>query len=115
MKISEKIAKIKQSEIFKVYFNDSLVGFRVKQYDFVNDKFLYYDFVLKMVSSNEEIKSYINKNQRKFRSLKLIPHGGIYATQDEIDGKIVVSELKDEMKAMSVILPVIKVYMIKEG
>lgn len=114
LKISEKIAKIKQSEIFKVYFKGTIVGFRVKQYDFVNDKFLYYDFVLKMVASNSEIKDYINKNQKKFRCLNLIQYNNIYATQEEIDGKIVVSELKDEASAMNAILPVIRVYKLKE-
>lgn len=115
MKISEKIAKIKQSEIFKVYFNNNLIGFRVKQYDFNNDRFLYYDFVLKMVASNAEIKNYINQNQRKFRRLDLIQYKNIYATQEEIDGKIVVSELKDEASAMNAILPVIRVYKLKEA
>lgn len=114
LKISEKIAKIKQSEIFKVYFNNNLIGFRVKQYDFNNDRFLYYDFVLKMVASNAEIKNYINQNQRKFRRLDLIQYKNIYATQEEIDGKIVVSELKDEASAMNAILPVIRVYKLKE-
>lgn len=115
MKISEKLAKIKQSEIYRINFEGKTVGFRVKQYDFNNDKFVYYDFVLKMVASNQEIRDYINKHLAEFENLTLKPYNGIYATDDEISGEIVVNELKNEAMAIQAILPVIKVYKLKEG
>lgn len=114
MKLSEKINKIKESEICKLIVNDNIIGFRVKSYDYNTNQFNYYDFLSKQVASSQEIKDYINKNQSKFRSIKLKQINGVWLSKDEYDGKIQVQEFKDEMNAISVILPVIKIYKLKE-
>ena len=85
------------------------VGIRLKFYSLDKCDFDYYDFALEHVK-NKYHKSFLNRLSKKLPQSILIRHGDLLMTQDEIDGSVVVSEVKSEDVVASAIDTAITIY-----
>ena len=108
MSILSQLNNLEESTIYKLKFNDKVVGFRVKHYSLDDKIFYYYDFEISYVK-RQDLRDYLNKHSREFEALELIEYNGLACTQEEIDGKISVQEFKDEIKAGVVLDSVIRI------
>ena len=108
MSILFHLNNLEATTIYKLCFNDKVVGLRVKYYSLEDKTFYYYDFESSYVK-RQDLRDFLNKHSREFENLKLIEYNGLVCTHDEIDGKISVQEFKDEKNAEAVLDSVIKV------
>ena len=108
MSILAHLKQMEESCIFKLEFDNRIVGLRVKWYSLNEFKFKYYDFETSYVK-RQDLKDYLITNSKLFKTLNLIEYNGVVCTQDEINGTIQVEEFKDEMSAEHILDLVIKV------
>lgn len=114
MSILSHLSKLEESTIYKLSMDGKVLGLRVKYYSMETKSFCYYDFEISYVK-RQDLRDYLNKHSREFKSLELITHNGLVCTQDEVDGKISVQEFKDELSAGTILDSVIKIMKEKEG
>ena len=67
MLLFEKLGYIKQSELYKLTYNGSVLGLRVKLYDSESEKFGYCDFSLDLIK-NKDLLDYF-KGLKSIRSI----------------------------------------------
>lgn len=115
MTLAEKLAKVKESELFKLVFEGEVLGLRVKFFDVNADTFLYYDFELDVVRSNKEIVQFV-KSISNMRSIKLFRDGkGLLVSKEEIANKLLIQEFENEDDAVRVLEPLRRIYSVKEA
>ena len=103
MTLREKLENINKSEIIKLMYDGKVLGLRVKVFNVNTDVFEYYDFTLNTISGNQSVKNFINSLQNNMNSVDLIEHNGILASNEEINGSIIVKEFKTEHDAIRVL------------
>lgn len=114
MTLVEKVAKIKESELFKLVFNGQVLGLRVKYFDANSDTFLYYDFELDIVRENKGVVHFV-KSIKNMRSIQLHRDGaGLLVSDDEVKNGIIIQEFENEADAVRVLQPLSKIYQAKE-
>lgn len=104
------IQNLKESKIYKLMYNGKVYGLRVKWFNIETNSFDYYDMQTQFVVSNVKVKEFLRNEQKRFDTLQLKQVGTSLATQDELDGKIIVTEFKDEANAIRVIEPMMYLY-----
>lgn len=105
MGLKAVVDKLKESCVFRLEYEGRFVGLRVKWYNVGVSCFEYYDFTLRTVQNNHEVRDFVNGNYQSFGVVKLLEHGDLYMSEDEIAGRIVVQEFKDEESAVAVLRP----------
>lgn len=113
MTLRQKLDNILTAEIYKLTFNTKVVGLRVKLFNLSTGEFEYYDFTLQTVSGNQHMRDFVNSIQKGLSCIELQECNGVFASQEEISGVIIVREFKDEVNAVSVLSQVEKVYKYK--
>lgn len=114
MSILSHLSKLEESTVYKLSYEGRILGLRVKYYSLEDKTFHFYDFEISYVK-RQDLRDYLNKHSREFKSLELISYNGLVCTQDEVDGKISVQEFKDELSAGTILDSVIKIMKEKEG
>lgn len=109
MILREKLNKIKASEIYKLEYNGSPIGLRIKIYNVDLDQYNYYDFALSVVK-HESIKKKINELQSEMTTLQMVDCEGGYATTEELSGVVTVKEFKSEEQIVEVLKQIVYVY-----
>lgn len=94
---------VKSCAIYKLRYNNKIVGLRVKHYDIIGNKFDYYDFELGTVGSNKDMKDFINSIHSSLESIDLIDYNNVLASKKEIAGLVSVQEFKDTNSALKVL------------
>ena len=114
MTLNEKLDNLKKSEIVKLMYDNVVYGLRVVYFNVVTDQFEYYDFSLKHVT-DKSVQDFVNARASKLsvKQLKLVD--SLLITQEELDGKIVVREFKDEEDVLRVLRPLMELYIYKES
>ena len=113
MTLVEKLAKIKESELFKLMFDGKVLGLRVKFFDVNADKFLYYDFELDIVRQNKGVVAFV-RSIGNMRSIQLQRNGnGLLVSEDELNNGIIVQEFESEADAVKVLEPLRAIYKAK--
>lgn len=108
MTLNEKLIKIKESEIYKLVFENSVLGLRVKSFNVNTDKFEYYDFSLDIIKSKELI-DFIN-GINGIKSIALIRRDGMFLSGAELNNNLVIQEFEDTGVAKQVLTKVKVVY-----
>ena len=114
MSILSTLSKLEESTIYKLSLEGKILGLRVKYYSMETDSFCYYDFDISYVK-RQDLRDYLNKYSKEFKTLDLVIYNGLVCTQDEIDGKISVQEFKDEVSVGTILESVIRVIKEREG
>ena len=112
MSLKVELDKLKGSTIYRMIFKGQVLGLRVKIYDINERSYKYYDFRVSVVAdSDAKLKSYLEANEGTFemQQLHYMESKDIYASDDEINGSIVVHEFKDTSRAVAVLKAVISV------
>jgi hypothetical protein len=111
MTLQEKLTYVKQSEISKLKFNNSILGLRTKYFDVNTDTFEYYDFELDVIK-NQKVRNFINS--LNMNSIELHRDGnGLLISDDEEKNNVIVKEFKDEEDAIRVLSVFPKIYKYK--
>lgn len=114
MTLAEKLAKIKESELFKLMFDGKVLGLRVKFFDANEDKFVYYDFELDIVRQNKGVVSFV-RSIGNMRSIQLHRDGnGLLVSDDEVKNNLIIQEFESEEDAVRVLEPLREIYKAKE-
>lgn len=114
MTLTEKIAKLKESELIKLVFNGKTLGLRVKFFSLEHERFLYYDFSLDTVK-DAEMRNFV-KSVKNMRSAELHRDGaGLLVTDDEIKHKIIIQEFESEEDTARILRLLSEVYKSKAG
>lgn len=108
MSILAELKKIEDSEIYKLKYDNRVVGLRVKHYSSDIKEYNYYDFEISYVK-RQDLREFLNKYSKSFKTLKLVEYNGLVCTQDEISGAITVKEFKDEESASVILDAVVKI------
>lgn len=111
MLLSEKISMLYKSEILRLNWQGSTVGLRVKMFNVNTDKFDYYDFSIKYVTSSQ-VREFLSR--QKFKIDELYEHNGVLMTKDEIQSSYIVKEFKSEDEALDILIPLVKLYNMKK-
>lgn len=106
--LNEKVAKTKESEIYKLVFENSVLGLRVKCFNVNTDKFEYYDFSLDIIK-NKEIIDFLN-GIKGMKSIALIRKDGLLLSGAELNNNLVIQEFEDTGVAEQVLNKVRIVY-----
>lgn len=115
MGIRALLDKFKQSEIYKLVYNNEVLGLRVKLYNKDCDIFLYYDFDIDYVRSNEAVVNFLLTHQDKFSTIMLRANGADLTSDAELSGEVQVKEFTSEADIFNVLLPVIDIYRTFKG
>ena len=114
MTLAEKVAKIKESELYKLVFEGKVLGLRVKFFDANADAFVYYDFELDTVRDNKGVVHFVNSIKESMASVKLHRNGsGLLVSDDEEKLGIIIQEFENEADAVRVLEPLSKIYSAK--
>ena len=108
MSILNELNNLESSTLYKLQFNNRVVGLRVKHYSLEDKTFHYYDFEISYVK-RKDLRDYLNNHSKEFETLKLVEYNDLVCTQDEIDGKISVREFKDEISAEKILDVVVNI------
>lgn len=106
--LNEKVAKTKESEIYKLVFENSVLGLRVKCFNVNTDKFEYYDFSLDIIK-NKELMDFLN-GIKGMKSIALIRKDGLLLSGAELNNNLVIQEFEDTGVAEQVLNKVRIVY-----
>ena len=95
MTIREKLNLIKQTQIYRLVYENDLRGFRLSMYNADTESLEYYDFIIEMIN-DENIMKYLQDNLNDLPVLKLINNGDYLETENERNKKIKVKEFLDD-------------------
>ena len=111
MALSEVIRGKKDSKIYSLKKGKETKGFRVKIFNDETRKFVYYDFALSTLGSNEKLKNYLVKNFDNFEELqlKVDTKDNLLKTDDEINRSIEVISFADVNEATKVVSQIVKI------
>lgn len=114
MTLAEKVAKIKESELYKLVFEGKVLGLRVKFFDSNTDTMLYYDFELDTVRENKGVVHFVNSIKETMASIQLHRNGsGLLVSDDEEKLGIIIQEFENEADAVRILEPLSKIYHLK--
>lgn len=126
MSIKALYALITSSALYKLKYNNKIVGMRAKVYDRETNGYLYYDFATSLITDSN-LQKFLKDNQSKFESLPLIETHKemlnadgtrsemmVLLTQDELDNNQQILEFKSEKDAETVIQSLVEIYKVKE-
>ena len=109
MTLREKLNKLKSSEIYKLEYNGSPIGLRIKIYNVDVNQYDYYDFALSIVR-HDSLKNKINALQSRMSVLQMVDCDDGYATQDELSGLVKIEEFKSEEQIVKILEQLVYVY-----
>lgn len=97
LKLSEKVAELKKSEIYILSKDKAVLGFRLKLFDLDTDKFMYYDFDIDLVTRPKD-KEFINSLAKRLERMELHLDGttGLLVTDYEVENNIIIQSFEDE-------------------
>ena len=108
MTIREILDKTKESEIFKLTYNNQILGLRVKRFNVNTCKFEYYDFELDVVK-NRDIIAFV-KGIVNMKSIPLHQHNNLLMSEAEIHNNLVIQEFEDTAAAEKVLSEIEMIY-----
>lgn len=112
MVLRDKLNKLKESEIFKLDFDGTLLGFRIKCYNTETDVFDYFDFELGLLTDKTVID--FIKGIKDMRTVSLVRDGnGLLVSKAELEHGVVIKEFEDESSALAVLRVLMRVYAYK--
>lgn len=116
MSVTAILDGLRNSQIYCLVYETKVCGLRVALYNVDTYTMEYYDFSLKVIANNTELRDFINQNHANFTRLPLLRTAeGLYFTEEEQQGKIKVSELKTEEQAEPIIKRIKKIYEVMRG
>lgn len=91
--------------IYRLMYNGSVLGLRAKVYQ--NMGYSYYDFNIKYVESSDapDLVAFLNRYKNSFEKVELVCKDDNYYTQDELDGRVKVTEFKNSADAVKILTP----------
>lgn len=92
--LKEKLEYAKKSELYKLSYNNKVLGLRVKLFDCISDKYSYYDFSMGGIDLSADLKEFINSIYSDIKTLPLILDNNLLKTKEEIDNNIIIKEFK---------------------
>lgn len=97
LKLSEKVAELKKSEIYILSKDKSVLGFRLKLFDLDTDKFVYYDFDVDLVTRPKD-KEFINSLAKRLERMELHLDAttDLLVTDYEVENNIIIQSFEDE-------------------
>lgn len=103
MSVLTLLNNVKESNIYKLTYDNKPVGLRIKYFNTITAKFDYYDFELDTIGSSQELRDYINSIQKDLLCIPLKEMNGLLISEEEIKNNIVISEFKDTNQAKDII------------
>ena len=100
---------IQGNKLYKLMYDNKVVGFRACTCDASTYQAAYYDFDISVVK-DKSIQRFINENLNKIEAVPLKEHDGLLMSDIEISNGVVINELKDASSASRILSFVISVY-----
>ena len=111
MTIKEVLGKVKESEVFTLVYKRKVIGYRVKIFNPIQEKFEYYDMAVQDIKDHAVFHKISSPNALKVQFVQATSQ---FVTDAELQGKIEVSEVKSNRGISDILDQIDDVYSFKQ-